>query len=376
MEAPVSDPGFKTLPSPVISTSVTGKYIPALDGLRGVAILLVISFHYFQKYTHWVQLGWSGVDLFFVLSGYLITRRLIETNNLPNRYALFYRNRALRILPLYYLVVILIYAGFYLVVSPQNTPRFDFYLNNKASYLFFLQNWLFLYTRPPEGHLIHLWSLAIEEQFYLVWPLFLYTFYNSKYFKNILWGIIIGVLVFRNILYYFNNQPLYYFHTLCRIDAMVCGALIFFVSTSKKQTALIKWLGIAAALVIIAGVLFLRTPWPTAAFNTTIGYTAFAFLFASVLCYTINSPGSMTATLLRNPVLRFIGKISYGLYIFHYLVLKSCRKETGIILRQLFHGSIKYLPEIICLLFSFTLSVVSYYCYESYFLKLKNRFPQ
>ncbi|SEP31494.1 Peptidoglycan/LPS O-acetylase OafA/YrhL, contains acyltransferase and SGNH-hydrolase domains [Niastella yeongjuensis] len=363
---------MQTQPSHAISANGAGKYIPALDGLRGVAILLVISYHYFVKYTNWVQPGWSGVDLFFVLSGYLITKRLIENNDHPNRYVLFYRNRALRILPLYYLVLILFYAGIYIIVSPQNIHRFDFYLNNKARYLLFLQNWLFLHTRPPEGHLIHLWSLAIEEQFYLVWPLFLYAFYKNKHFKNILWGIIIFVLVFRNILYYFNNQPIYYFHTLCRIDPLACGALIYFVSPDKKQAAIIKWLGIAGALVIIAGILVIKTPWPTSAFNTTIGYSAFAFLFASVLYNTIHNPGSLTAV-LKNPALRFIGKISFGLYIFHLLVLDSCLQGISTILQQLFHAPVvKYLPEIICLLISFILSIISYFFYESYFLKLKN----
>jgi peptidoglycan/LPS O-acetylase OafA/YrhL len=95
LEAPVSGSGIQKSLSPAILATGTGKYIPALNGLRGLAILMVISYHYFEKYTHWVQPGWSGVDLFFVLSGYLITKRLIETNNLPNRYELFYRNRAL-----------------------------------------------------------------------------------------------------------------------------------------------------------------------------------------------------------------------------------------------------------------------------------------
>ncbi len=362
MKAPVSGPA-------------TGKYIPALDGLRGVAILLVISYHYFEKDTPWVHLGWAGVDLFFVLSGYLITKRLIETSNYPNRYVMFYRNRALRIFPLYFLVVVLFYASIYFLVRPQNLHRFDFYLNNKVSYLLFLQNWLFLHNRPIEGHLIHLWSLAVEEQFYLVWPLFLYTFYKNKYFKNILWGIIIGVLVLRNVLYYFDNQTLYYYHTLCRIDSMVCGALIFFISTSNIQTTLIKWLGIAAAFVVLAGILIFKSAGFSSAFNTTIGYTALAFLFTSVLYYLIQNPGSIAASLLKNRTLRFIGKISFGIYIFHIPVFVICHQRLSSIFQQRFQAA-NYLPEIICLLISIILSIISYYFYESYFLKLKNSTPQ
>lgn len=356
------------------STTGTSQYIPALDGLRGVAILLVISFHYYQRLNHLTMLGWSGVDLFFVLSGYLITKRLIETSDLPNRYALFYRNRALRILPLYYLVIVLFYTGIYVLTSPQSIHRFDFYLNNKVSYLFFLQNWLFLHSTLTELHLVHLWSLAVEEQFYLLWPLFLYTFYKSKYFKNSLWGIIIGVLVLRNVLYYFNNHTSYYFHTLCRIDSLVCGALLFFLPAGKKQAAVLKWLGIAAALVIIAGVLVFKTPWPTSPFNTTIGYTAFAFLYASVLYYVIHHPGSLAGALLKNQLLRFIGKISFGLYIFHYLIGIICGGRIRSILQQLFHKE-THLSGIVCILISFALSVISYKYYESYFLKKKSSIP-
>jgi peptidoglycan/LPS O-acetylase OafA/YrhL len=358
-----------------LATTGKSEYIPALDGLRGVAILLVISYHYFEKYTPLVHLGWSGVDLFFVLSGYLITKRLIETSNLPNRYTLFYRNRALRIMPLYYLVIALFFFSVYVLVNPNNFHRFDFYTNNKASYLFFLQNWLFLHARPPEGHLIHLWSLGVEEQFYLAWPLFLYTFYRNKYFKNSLWAIIIGVLVLRNVLYCFNNQTLYYYNTLCRIDSMVCGALVYFIS-SQKQTTLIKWLGIAAAFIIITGVLLFKSPAFSSPFNTTIGYTAFAFLYASALCYAIHNSQSTAGSFLKNRVLRFIGKISFGLYVFHIPVIAICDQRINSILQQWFHTTVNYLPEIICLMISFTLSIISYYYYESYFLKKKSSTPE
>jgi peptidoglycan/LPS O-acetylase OafA/YrhL len=374
LAATVSGSGIQA-PLPVKPATSKSQYIPALDGLRGIAILLVISYHYFEKYTPLVHLGWSGVDLFFVLSGYLITKRLIETSGLPNRYALFYRNRALRIMPLYYLVLVAFYTGIYVLVSPQNIHRFDFYLQHKASYLFFLQNWLFVHSRPVEGHLIHLWSLGVEEQFYLVWPLFVYTFYKNKYFNQILWAIIIGVLLYRSVLYHFDNQARYYHHTLCRIDTMVCGALVYFVS-SQKQTALFKWLGMAAAFIIMAGMLVFKTPESFSPFNTTIGYTAFAFLYAAVIYFAIHNPGSTAGSLLKNRALRFIGKISFGLYIFHIPVVVVCNERISSILQQLFHTPVSYVPEIICLMISFVLSVISYYYFESYFLKKKSSIPE
>jgi peptidoglycan/LPS O-acetylase OafA/YrhL len=90
-----------------------------------------------------------------------------------------------------------------------------------------------------------------------------------------------------------------------------------FIST-QKQTALIRWLGTAAGFIIIAGVLLFKSPEFSSPFNTTIGYTAFAFLYASVLYYVIHNPYSTGGSLLKNSILRFIGKISFGLYVFLY----------------------------------------------------------
>ena len=100
-------------------TTVIKQYIPQLDGIRGLAIILVISFHYLGNIPIF-SFGWCGVDLFFVLSGYLITSRLITLQKQKNHLIKFYTNRALRILPLYYLTLIIFYAGFNLLVKKEN----------------------------------------------------------------------------------------------------------------------------------------------------------------------------------------------------------------------------------------------------------------
>jgi peptidoglycan/LPS O-acetylase OafA/YrhL len=161
----------------------SGRHIPALDGLRGLAILLVILYHHtlmrqetlFDRvYVNLARLGWSGVDLFFVLSGFLITGILYDSKGSPHYFRNFYVRRTLRIFPLYYAVVF-----FSLIVLPRAWPAWGLTQldrsamedRSQAWYWLYLQN--FLFARDENlGHpaLAVSWSLAIEEQFYLVWP--------------------------------------------------------------------------------------------------------------------------------------------------------------------------------------------------------------
>jgi peptidoglycan/LPS O-acetylase OafA/YrhL len=141
--------------------------IPALDGVRGLAILLVILYH-----CCGLPFGWVGVDLFFVLSGFLITRILLAKQDQPDYFKNFYKNRILRIFPLYFLVLTLYF-----------TIEYVFYHKNIAYslyFFFFLQNTNFAKTAFENAHgLQHTWSLAIEEQFYAVFPFAVY-FLNKK----------------------------------------------------------------------------------------------------------------------------------------------------------------------------------------------------
>ena len=362
-------PDKLVLPGPLNSE----KHISALDGLRGMAILLVVAFHYFYYAVPVFAVGWVGVDLFFVLSGYLITKRLIENKDRKDRYKLFYTNRALRIMPLYYLVLILFYSSIYFLVEPQNFHRFDFYLNNKVDFFLFLQNGVFVKSMPLEPHLGHLWSLAIEEQFYLAWPLILYTFYKKKHFINILWLSIIAVLILRNILYFTDHlhKNTYYKHTFCRIDSIIIGALTYFLLLKPTNAKLLKWVGIIALLFVCTGLFVLQNAAPSSPFSTTVGYTAYAFLFASVLGHVISYPNSKIARFFKLSFLRFTGKISYGFYVIHVLVGVTLAVKIKNALQPAFPNWAKDISWIICFAVSYLLSIVSYYYFESFFLKFK-----
>src|ERR1700761_1301740 len=118
----------------------TSGYIPSLDGLRGIAILLVIAFHYFPGFSF----GWCGVDLFFVLSGYLITGRLIATLDRPGYFTHFYRNRILRIFPLYFATLIVFFIGISFFTKPATQPLLAYYHTHWISYFLFFDNFTFI----------------------------------------------------------------------------------------------------------------------------------------------------------------------------------------------------------------------------------------
>ena len=151
-------------------------YYPALDVLRGIAIILVFFYHTFH-FIPFFEFGWMGVDLFFVLSGFLITDLLLVTQKNKNFFRNFYIRRFLRIFPLYYLVLTV-----FLVLSPyffsqQNLNEYTYYNQNQFWFWAQLQNWLFVTKGLGNSpYLSHLWSLAIEEQFYLFWPLLVKKF--------------------------------------------------------------------------------------------------------------------------------------------------------------------------------------------------------
>ena len=184
------------------------SHYPALDGLRGVAILLVVFYHFFD-FTNYFFWGWLGVDLFFVLSGFLITNILLRTLYQPDFLRNFYVRRILRIFPLYYFALILI-----LVVLPFfQSLHLDlsYYQENQAWFWIYLQNWLFVF-KPLHGSklLLHFWSLAVEEQFYLIWPIIILLVRRPKTLLAIVGGFLLLVMTTRLLLWILQVENLAY----------------------------------------------------------------------------------------------------------------------------------------------------------------------
>lgn len=355
------------------------NYIPALDSLRGIAILLVITFHYFGAYFHLFSFGWSGVDLFFVLSGYLITSRLAATRKDPNYFSKFYRNRALRILPLYYLVLILCYIGFNFLAK-ESHPGLQYYSRNAASFFLFLDNWTMIKTNvPAENQLQHFWSLAVEEQFYIIWPLIIYFLADKKNLLVFLFAAILLIISARSFLYLkypgFVNYPHYFYNTFCRMDGFIIGAIVYFIQL-KKIEKYFKYFFPLTLLILIVGIAIEGTDF-IGPFMSTVGYSLVAIFYGGLVLFaTKRETQKSRAVILNSNWLVFLGKISYGLYIFHWLVLRFLQGKIIHYLDFYFSASQQlalWISLFICLIISLLLSIISYFYFELYFLKRKVR---
>src|SRR5438270_3005549 len=210
---------------------------PALDVLRGIAILLVLFCHNFN-FLQIFKFGWTGVDLFFVLSGFLITDILVCSQSDKNYFRNFYARRFLRIFPLYYGTLIIFFLLAPYLFSKENIGVYQFYNQNQIWFWSDLQNWLFVkkgMTSTP--YLSHFWSLAVEEQFYLFWPLFIYFMKDLKKMK-----IIIAVLIVLSLsarIYMWSQYPLdlvkYYCNTLTRMDSILMGCFLSVLIKEGKE---------------------------------------------------------------------------------------------------------------------------------------------
>lgn len=304
-------------------------YIKELDGLRAFAILLVIIWHYVLGQTTqemlpnylWLVLSWSwsGVDLFFVLSGFLIGRILLYYKESPNYFKTFYLRRVFRIFPVYYLLLVLYVGAKAIGLSSQ----FPVLLNNPLPdlpYFLYLQNFFMAHTFGANA-LAVTWSLAIEEQFYLLFPLLLFYLPQKQLPKLFIGGIIIAPII-RGILGgYFS-----YVLLPARMDALLMGALIAYYHSNgtidKVLSAHKKFLGWATLLVF--GVLMVLV-FEGSAKNTgaILNHSLYAVLYGLIIINVLvqQNTSAFFSKLLANPVLRFIGKVSYSIYLFHEVFL-------------------------------------------------------
>jgi peptidoglycan/LPS O-acetylase OafA/YrhL len=201
------------------------KHYPALDGLRGIAILLVVLFHNFRAFNYFF-FGWLGVDLFFVLSGFLITDILLNTVGSPHFLRNFFMRRMLRIFPLYYLVLIIFFIAFPLLGLYKQ--ELQFYQDHQSWFWFYLQNWLLSTDSSPRGGALdHFWSLAIEEQFYIIWPLIILLVRKLKILAGIMLSLLLALMIARGAIWFNKVEGFNYmnFFTFTRIDGMCVGCI-------------------------------------------------------------------------------------------------------------------------------------------------------
>ena len=362
-----------------MGSNVTKEYIPQLDGIRGLAIILVLAFHYFGEFTVF-SFGWCGVDLFFVLSGYLITSRLIALQQQKNALKKFYINRALRILPVYYLALVASYLAFNFLVKNENLYLFTFYNHNWLSFVLFFQNWsLIFFNGVKENYLDHFWSLAVEEQFYLLWPFLLYRLGQKKFFPQLLFVIFVAIIATRCLLFirYHDllNYKYYFYNTFCRMDGFLAGCILFLYQ-NKLCAKNYRWYYLASFTAIIVVIIITGDAKANNPFFATIGLTLIAITFAGMIDTSVKNPKSILSAIFNFKWLKFTGKISYGLYIFHWLVLKACYERAANWFTQK-AGLPDTLSNIIsacsCIIVSYIISFLSYKYFELFFLKRKLR---
>ncbi len=298
------------------------KYIKQLDSIRAFAVIFVILTHWFPQaaFKQYVDLGGTGVDIFFVLSGFLITgillesRRSVELGASTVTKGIIIRNfivrRVLRIFPIYYLLILILLVFDNVLKSSMR--------EDVVYYATYIQNFLF-YERQswPGGKLAHLWSLAVEEQFYLFWP-WLMVFVNSKYIKHtILFFIILGFTsnyIFKLLL---EKKELINILTPTCFDGFGVGALMAYYNTNHKayfqRGKLIKIFSLIA-LVLLSINLITENRWIP---NRTI----VSFFTGALIIYCLlPSTDVIKKYVFGNSLLIFIGKISYGVYLYHNFI--------------------------------------------------------
>ncbi len=312
-------------------------HIPALDGLRGIAVLTVMWLHFVfllprtggeRVFWQLSEMGWIGVDLFFVLSGFLITGILYDAKGGPHYFRNFYMRRSLRIFPLYYAFLILIFA----VIPLLRTSAAD-HVGKQVWMWTYLSNVLFARVgwEGMPAHTTHLWSLAIEEQFYLLWPFLVWLASRRRLIQLCLGSIAVAIGT-RLILHFVaGNDIAAYALMPARIDALAAGGLLAVLVRDREGARLAaKYLNPVAA--VSAAVLLLVMLWsgpiqglsmlPTLDFPVqTFGYPALALFFTAMLGKAVAAPAGHIATrILTSRALMAFGKYSYALYLVHILV--------------------------------------------------------
>ena len=360
--------------------------IPQLDGLRAIAILLVLATHFwsypagFEPINRLARAGWVGVDLFFVLSGFLITRILLDARDSARYYRDFFARRILRIFPLYYALLGVV---FILLPLHGTSPELQAVVREWPLYLGYVANLALVLHGWQLFPLDITWSLAVEEQFYILWP-FVVRRLPLRGLFLVLAGMVVVVPLIRTGAWLGFGVGWMATHMLpfFRLDGLAMGGLVA-LGLRRGLLGEPALRRVAVSVLAVVGPLLLLLI-ETDRFRRdsllvgTIGYSLLAIFFAALLVCSLPA-GSRLPRLLRSPALRRIGVVSYGIYIVHplcLLVVGAAVAKLGVDVHNL-TGSPLANAGLALLMFSisaYALAELSFRYFERPILALKERF--
>ena len=320
--------------------------------------------------------GWAGVDLFFVLSGFLITGILLDSRDAVNFFRSFYARRALRIFPLYYAFLLVSLLGFPLIAAADWLPvRADRWI-----YFCYLTNWQVLWHGPWRHSIMaHLWSLAVEEQFYFCWPLLVWLVRPKALLPALLAGE--AAIIAGRAWWVFGHGPsqAVVMATVTRMDGLLLGAVCAIVVRRYRIPArLTRIMPLIAGLGLIGYLLAAMHSKNPERLMETLGFPLLAVCFSLLIVPVVLNDGGdgFLQVLLSGRTLTNIGKYAYGLYVYHVPLFYFGERLIGrYVPRAIIEsGWFGYVSSVGLIVISYQVAKLSYNGFERYFLNFKDRF--
>jgi peptidoglycan/LPS O-acetylase OafA/YrhL len=376
---------FKTVPRSKLSAAEP-NHKPELDGIRGIALLAVMLSHGGGRYilqttvvaklfTYAMVPGWSGVELFFVLSGFLITGILLKSKSAKNYFSSFYARRFLRIFPIYY----------FAVTVGMLAAHHNFWWNSmmppermRIAYYFYAQNWPIFWNHGAYMTVSvfgHFWSLAVEEQFYLVWPLVIWLLPEGWVLCLCTTGLAIALPLRFYMVHRYAESLGAMVLTTSRMDGLLVGVILAILL--RRGQIPLRWiylsLGVGVAIIGYIAIFHHRELIATYFYMPTLGITGFSLLCGGFLALSQQHRIAWLRRILDARWLGTVGKYSYGMYIYHvplYLVMEhTLETRFGVVFPLPLRWALLYIAFLIAV--TFLIAKISYDLVESKILALK-----